>query len=278
VPALLMTAIAKRDEMSWWLAILAIVGIVVVGADALLQQDLDALAMRNALPVLVVCVAGIAWLYRILPGARTILFLGALAGLVLTGVGSWIAMANYPFQSQEQAFTRAIRTGKDQNGSNSIGGFRVGTNPEEQMAAYINANVDGRSKVLTDNAQTFGVILLSGRPEVFFDRVDKGDETFRDVIARPHGRVTYLLIAKQVAGDLIRRRYPTARVRVAAGFSVRFETERYLLVQVASRDPRVPRPPTATATATAGGVIGGGQVGGRALGAEGTAAGGATAP
>lgn len=279
VPALLMTAIAKRDEMSWWLAILALVGVAVIGIGALLQQDLDAFAMRNALPVLIVCVAGVAWLYRLLPAMRTIIFLGGLVGLVLTAAGSWVAMGNYPYQSLEQAFTRTVLSGEDQDGTNSIGGFRVGTNAEERMAAYVNANVRGRSTVLTDNAQTFGVILLTGRPEVFFDRVDRGDETFRDAILRPHSRVGYLLIAKQVSGDLIRRRYPTAAARVAAGFTVAFETERYLLVEVARRDPRRPRVPTgASATQTGGGVIGG-QVGGRAQGAESApTTGGAAAP
>ena len=180
-------------------------------------------------------------------------------------------MREYPFQSQEQAFTRAVLTGDDQDGSNSIGGFRVGTNAEERMAAYINANVDGRSEVLTDNAQTFGVILLSGRPELFFDRVDKGDETFRDVIARPHGRVSHLLLAKQVSGDLIRRRYPTARRDASPPASPwRSRPSATCSLEVARRDPRRPRARAAAPAATGGGVIGGGQVGGAAQGAEGT--------
>jgi hypothetical protein len=278
VPALVMTAISKRDEMSWWLAALALVGVVVMGAGALLSQDFNELAMRNALPVLIVCVAGVAWLYRVLPGMRTIIWLGGLVGLVVTGVGSWIAMSHYPYQSQEQAFVRAVSTGVDQAGRNSIGGFRVGTRSEEQMAAYINANIQGRSTILADNAQTFGVIVLTGRPEAFFDRVDKGDATFRDVVARPFGRVTHMLLAKQVSGDLVRRRYPTAAGRVAAGLTVAYETERYLLLDVPRRDPRRPRPALATGGAAAAG-IGGGQVGGRAQGADGTpATGGAAAP
>ncbi|MEA2139255.1 MAG: hypothetical protein QOG56_2405, partial [Solirubrobacteraceae bacterium] len=185
VPALIVTAIAKRDEMSWWLAILALVSVAVIGAGALIQQDLDPLAMRNALPVLIISVAGAGWLYRVLPSLRTVIWLGGLAGLVLTALGSWNAMKTYPFQGQEQAFTRAISSGADQHGSNSIGGYRVGTRPEEQMAAYVNAHVGGRSTILADNAQTFGVILLSGRPQTFFDRVDRGDGRFRQAVLRP---------------------------------------------------------------------------------------------
>lgn len=275
VPALVFAAVARRDAMALWLAILAFVGLAVIGVGALVEQDLDAFALRNALPVLVVCVAGAAWLYRILPGARMLVLPATIVGLVLTGVGSWIAMKRYPFQNQEQAFARAIQGGADQDGTNSIGGFRVGTGPEERMAAYVNANVAGRSRILADNAQTFGVILLSGRPELFFDRVDRGDDVFRDVVARPHGRVTHLLVAKQVSGDLIRRRYPTGAARVAAGFTVAFETPRYVLLEVARRDPRRPREPASRP----GDLPGGGQVGGRARASDGTpATGGAAAP
>jgi hypothetical protein len=242
IPALVMTAISKRDELSWWLAILALTGIVVMGAGALIQQDFNVLAMRNALPILIVSVAGVAWMYRIFPALRTLIWLLSLVGLVLTGIGSWTAMQSYPFQGQEQAFVRAIQTGADQDGTNAIGGFRVGTSPEQQMASYINAHVSGKSTILADNAQTFGVILLTGRPQVFFDRVDKGDGTFQQVVRQPYGRVRYMLIAKDVAGDLIRRGYPTAASRLDAGLTAVFETERYELLSVAARDPRQPAP------------------------------------
>jgi hypothetical protein len=237
VPALVVTAIRKRDEMSWWLSILALTGVVVVGGGALVEHDLNILALRNALPVLIVCVAGVAWLYRILPSLRTIVWLAAVTGLVLTAIGSWIAMQHYPYQSQEQAFVRAIKTGADQEGMNSIGGFRVGTLPEQQMAAYVNAHVKRRSTILTDNAQTFGVILLSGRPQLFFDRVDKGDDRFEQTVQHPYGHVSYLMIAKNVSGDLIRRRYPTATSRASAGLTTVFETERYALLAVPRENP-----------------------------------------
>jgi hypothetical protein len=269
VPALIVTAIAKRDEMSWWLAILALVSVAVIGAGALIQQDLDPLAMRNALPVLIISVAGAGWLYRVLPSLRTVIWLGGLAGLVLTALGSWNAMKTYPFQGQEQAFTRAISSGADQHGSNSIGGYRVGTRPEEQMAAYVNAHVRGRSTILADNAQTFGVILLSGRPQTFFDRVDRGDGRFRQAVLRPYGRVGYMLMARQASGDLVRRRYPTTATRVAAGLRPVFETERYLLLKVPARDPRRTRGAVAA---------GGGQVGGQARGSDATPSTGTAAP
>ncbi|MDP2709738.1 MAG: hypothetical protein Q8O56_00845 [Solirubrobacteraceae bacterium] len=267
IPALVLAGLSKRDEMSWWLALLAIACIVVLGAGALIEQDLDVLAMRNALPLLIVCVAGVAWLYRILPGLRTLIWVLAATGLLLTSLGSWTAMQHYPFQGSEQAFVRAIQSGEDQSGTNAIGGFRVGTGPEEQMAAYVNRNVEGSSTILADNAQTFGVILLSGRPQAFFDRVDRGDDAFDETVLRPHGDVTHLLMAKQVSGDLIRRSYPTAAARVAAGLTPVFETERYLLLEVADSDPRRPAAPGGATGGTGSGL---GQVGGAAQGADGT--------
>ena len=272
VPVLLLTAIGQRDDMSLWLAILALGMLVLLGADALIHDSFDSLSLRNALPILVVCVAGVAWLYRILPSLRAVVWLLALAGLVLTGIASWIAMQRYPFQGQEQAFVRALRTGEDQDGTNSIGGYRVGSRPEEQMAAYVNANIAGRSQILADNAQTFGVILLTGRPALFFDRVDRGDGTFEQVVMRPHGRVSHLLVSKRASGDLIRRRYPTAASRTAAGLTPAFETERYLLLEVPERDPRGRR------AAVGSGAPGSGQVGGRASGGGGTTTPGAGAP
>jgi hypothetical protein len=244
IPVLLFTAISRRDEMSWWLSMLAITGLVIMGGGALLQQDFNVLAMRNALPVLLVSMAGVAWLYRILPNLRTIIWLLSLVALALTAVGSWYEMQHYPFQGQEAAFVQAISTNASQEETNSIGGFRVGTRSEQQMATYINQHVRGRSTILADNAQTFGVILLSGRPELFLDRVDKGDGTFQSVVQRPYGRVRYMLIAKQVFGDRIRRRYPTVAAREAAGLTTVTETERYVLLSVAARDPR--RPVTTT--------------------------------
>jgi hypothetical protein len=241
---------------------------VVIGSSALIQQDFNVLAMRNALPVLIVCVAGAAWLYRILPDRRTMIWVGALAGLVLTAIGSWNAMERYPFQGQEQAFVRAIKSGGAQEGSNSIGGFRVGTKPEQQMAAYVNANVRGHSTILGDNAQTFGVIVLSGRPQLFFDRVDRGDGVFRQTVLRPYGRVRYMLMAKHANGDLIRRRYPTTASRTAAGLTPVFETERYLLLKLAGRDPRLPR--SGSSKSSSGEASG--QVGGRATPAAGRTA------
>jgi hypothetical protein len=151
---------------------------------------------------------------------------------------AWRAMETYPFQSLEQAFARAVSTGADQEGTNSIGGFTVGIRSEAEMASYINRTISGRHAILTDNSQTYGVILLSGRPRVFFDRVIKGDGVWQSVLRDPYGVVQYMLVAYNPrGGDLIRARYPGLIAGNPKGFKVVYQTSRYVLVKVPGLDP-----------------------------------------
>jgi hypothetical protein len=147
-------------------------------------------------------------------------------------------METYPFQSLEQSFVRAVSTGADQEGTNSIGGFTVGIRSEAEMADYINRTISGRHAILTDNSQTFGVILLSGRPRLFFDRVVKGDGVWQSVLRDPYGVVQYMLVAYNPrGGDLIRAHYPGLIAGNPKGFTVVYQTARYVLVKVAGLDP-----------------------------------------
>jgi hypothetical protein len=133
----------------------------------------------------------------------------------------------------EQAFVRGISTGKSQEGLPSRGGFTVGIAPEAQMAEYIKQNIDGKNVILTDNAQTFGVILLTGRPQQFLDRIDRGDSAWNDLLDAPATPVRYLLMNRNPAsGDLVRNRYPNADAGTEEGLTTVFRTDRYLLVRV----------------------------------------------
>ena len=53
------------------------------------------------------------------------------------------------------------------------------------MAEYIDNNVSRSNSILTDNAQTYAVIMLTGEPEIFFDRVDKSDGPWKEAARRP---------------------------------------------------------------------------------------------
>jgi hypothetical protein len=53
------------------------------------------------------------------------------------------------------------------------------------MAEHVKENVTARRAILADNAQTFGVILLSGRPALLFDRIDEGDGAWKEILGDP---------------------------------------------------------------------------------------------
>jgi hypothetical protein len=179
------------------------------------------LTLRDALPALIVCVAAVAWLHHALPRGRALVWPLALAALVAAGAWSWDAMQRS--EHGERAFVQAVR-----------GGTVAATTDAERAAAdYILGHVAGRAAIAADNAHSFGVILLTGRPELFLDRVDDGDGTFAKVIADPAGDVRYLLAAKQ-PGDLIGMRYPTAAARERAGLVAVYENERYILLRVSA--------------------------------------------
>jgi hypothetical protein len=238
VPAALAIFVMRRDAMGLWLGALVILGLAIMGIHAATAHREGLLTLRDAMPMALTSVVAAAWFYRSANGLRLLAWGATLVVLMIGLFTAYGAMKAYPFQSQEQAFVRAIRTGHDQEGTNSIGGFKVGIRNEAQMARYINQAVKGRHQVLTDNAQTFGVILLSGRPRLFFDRIIRGDGIWQEVLAKPYGVVSYLLVNYAGSGDLIRAHYPSLTGnRRPGGLSVVFRDDRYLLVKVPAKNP-----------------------------------------
>jgi hypothetical protein len=88
-----------------------------------------------------------------------------------------------------------------------------------RVALYAREHVPARNAILTDDAQTFDVMLCDGHPERYFDRVDRGDigwtRALDAVFARrgPVGSVRYLLVARGLRGrlDLMVQRHPSLR-------------------------------------------------------------------
>ncbi|HUY59064.1 MAG TPA: hypothetical protein VMV16_05095 [Solirubrobacteraceae bacterium] len=242
LPLLMLLFFSRREETSLWLAGLVALAVVIVGADALLAGKVSVLTLSDGLTIGLVAFIGAAWIYRASNGAGTLVWLIALALLAATLPLAWQRMQTYPFQNQEQAFVRALNSGEDQEGTSSIGGYHVGIAPELRMADFIDRNIASEHAILTDNAQSYAVILLSGRPGLFFDRVQRGDAIWRTVSENPYGRVAYLLIATQAKQDILRARYPVAANGADPDFRVLFRTSRYILLRVP------PRPPSLTST------------------------------
>jgi hypothetical protein len=242
IPVLIYAFLRSSDVMSLALASFLALGLVIVGADALIQNDLGVLHLSNGLPLALTALLGAAWLFRSHLEARMPIWLATLAVLAAGIPLAWSAMQHYPFQNLEQAFARAVNTGHSQEGSSSIGGFTVGIEPERQMAAYID-RVAGKEKhaILTDNAQTYGVIMLSGRPQDFDNRVNKGDGPWYAARESPYGKVKYMLMAFRAPGDLVRQRYPEAAGGGNPNLTPIFHTSRYVLLRVA-RPPSGSKP------------------------------------
>jgi hypothetical protein len=249
LPALLATFLMQRDEMALWLTSFLALAVVMTAANAWIQQDEGLLNLRDGLPIMLTAVICAGWMYTSLEPFRPLIWGATVLLLVIGIVTCWTQMQSYPFQNLEQSFVRALRTNKSQEGRNSVGGFQVGINPERRMAAYINRYVKRRNSILTDNAQTFGVMLLSGRPQLFFDRIDKGDKVWRQTLRAPWGKINYFLVATQAAGDLIRRAYGANALSGSNPALVPvFRTDRYTLLSVAPQPSATGVAPSAAAT------------------------------
>lgn len=229
VPLLLLTD--ARQRIGGGLALLILINIAYSVISAAVAGSVDVIELRNALPAMVAGCAGIAWVYLRAESLRALVWGLTIVLAVIALPLAWAQMQSFPHQNLEQAFTRAISTGEDQEGSASRGGFQVGVAPEREMANFIeDLDVDGNA-ILTDNARTYGVINLTGEPGLFFDRVDRGDIEWQSVLANPQGKVDYFLIEKTDA-DLILEEYPGADNGEVDGFELITSNERYGLLEV----------------------------------------------
>ena len=238
LPVLLVVFAIYRNVIALAFALLIAINFISTAAGAFIADEIGVMELSDAMPAMLTAIVAAAWLFYSFGDGRMVVW-GATLVLALISIPlAWNAMQNYPYQNLEQAFTRAIDSGDDQEGTSSRGGYAVGIKPEREMAAFIKSRVKDRGSILTDNAQTFGVILLTGRPEVFFDRVDKGDTKWRRTAANPtagDNAVDYMLIAGESGGDQLRQRYPEACDNQVESLEVLYFNDRYCLVRVTGR-------------------------------------------
>jgi hypothetical protein len=233
LPLLLVSALGSRDSLAWGLAGLLLLAAAAIVGDALLEDRADLVSLAAALPLAVASLAASAWLYRAERSWRGFLGILMVAALALAIPLSWNAMRNYEYQDQEQAFTRFLESGDSQEGTESLGGYRVGIDPELAMADYINDRLDpAKNSILTDSSFTYGVILLGGRPDLFVDRADLDEGAWMKVRDSPFGKVDYMLVASNGNTDLIGATYPSLELGAVPGLVPIFHTDRYVLLQV----------------------------------------------
>ena len=232
VPLLVYAAFRRRDELAGWLALCIVAAIVLPGVGVFLRNDGTHVLMRDGLPVLVLSVAGACWLLRSLEGGRAVGAVLVILGLIGSGVYTGYQMTRYEYQNLESAFMNGVRTGDDQEGQITVAGQEAGIVSEQAMASYIRRNITAEGSILTDNSQTYAVMLLTGKPQLFFDRVDRGDGAWRKAARNPGPKVRYLLLSRSTDTDQLSQIYPATATGAVGATQAVYSTDRYVLVTV----------------------------------------------
>jgi hypothetical protein len=226
--ALLVVFVQRRDLMTMSLIVMiglnaAFTWLIVVasGAESYLQLRYNMRAMPIAL-------AGVAWLYLLARRRQRIAVWGVtLVALLVSVPVTARTMETFRIQFREAAFVHAVEgRGKLRD---QLGGAR-------QAARYVTEHVHRKNAILTDDSETFAAMLLSGRPDLFFDRIDRGDSGWQAALDAPFGKVDYVLVIPG-GPDLIVRRYPKIASGGQPGFTPVFRAGKYVLVRVSARPP-----------------------------------------
>ncbi len=232
-PLLLISAFSRRDSLGFGLVVTALFAAAVIVAVALLEDRAAYVSLSTGLPLMIAGIGLLAWLFHEEKDWRFVVVLVLVIGAGAAIPLSWHAMRNYEHQDQEQAFTRYVENTESQEGTASLGGYRVGYEPEAAMADFINNRLKPPpNSILTDSKVTYGVVLLSGKPQLFVDRADYSEGEWLTIRDHPFKKVRYMLVANSGSGDLIRKRYPGLDLGAQPGLVPIFHTERYVLVQL----------------------------------------------
>ncbi|WP_028643311.1 hypothetical protein [Nocardioides sp. URHA0020] len=237
LPALIFVGVARSNPLALWLGILLGAAVVSPALSAALHLTDSPMQLRNALPILVFSVIGGIWIARSAETNNAIVSAVLIVLMLVSIPWTFQAMKSYRYQNLESNFAAALSTRDSQEGAKTLSGATVGTVDEQATADYITANIADKNSILTDNSQTYAVILLTGRPDLFVDRVDKSDGPWKDIAASPAGVVDYLLIATG-DNDLLGQQYPHAADGSDPCLMVIYRTDRYVLLGVpADFDP-----------------------------------------
>lgn len=241
LPALIFFGASKGNPLALWLGLMLAAAIVSPALSVLFDLTDSPMQMRNSLPILLFSVIGGLWLAR--SSETNGLLLSAVLAVLLAASIPWTfhAMKSYRYQNLEAPFAAAVSTQESQEGSTTLSGASVGVVDEQAMADYIEANISDRNSILTDNSQTYAVMLLTGRPDLFFDRVDHSDGPWKAAAQAPAQYVDYLLMSTGAGNDLLSQLYPDAADGADPRLPVVYNTDRYVLVGVpAGFDPDRP--------------------------------------
>ncbi len=232
LPALLFVGVSRGNTLALWLGVVLAVTVLAPAGAVVLHLTDSPMVLRNALPILLVSVIGAIWLARSAGSSATLVSALVVVGLLASIPWTFQAMKTYKYQNLESTFAAAVSTGQSQEGARTLSGQAVGVVDEQAMAAWIRDNVTRRGSILTDNAQTYAVMLFTGRPDLFFDRVDRSDGPWLEAARNPVEHVDYLLLSTDASLDLLSQVYPTAAEGRDPALTTIYTTSRYTLVAV----------------------------------------------
>lgn len=232
LPALLFVGMSRGNTLALWLAVVLAVTVLAPGGAVVLHLTDSPMVMRNALPILLVSMVGAIWLARSAGSSATLVSALVVVGLLVSIPWTFQGMRTYKYQNLESTFAAAVSTGQSQEGARTLSGQSVGIVDEQAMAAWIRDNVTRRGSILTDNAQTYAVMLFTGRPDLFFDRVDRSDGPWLEAARNPVEHVDYLLLSTDTSRDLLSQVYPVAAEGRDPALTTIYTTARYTLVAV----------------------------------------------
>ncbi len=233
LPVVLLSALNRRDGLGFGLLLVGVLAVGGIVGGALLEDRASYVSLSTGLPLMIIALASMAWVFWAESAWRPFVGIAILVGLGAAIPLSWHAMQSYSYQDQEQAFTRFVETRSSQEGTTSLGGFKVGIDPELTMAEYIKDRLHPTTNsILTDSKVTYGVVLMDGNPGDFVDRADYSEDEWLSILDNPVNQVRYMLVANHNENDLIRKRYPGIALGEQPGLVPIFHTERYVLVKV----------------------------------------------
>jgi hypothetical protein len=236
--ALLLTALLKRNMMALVLAGLVFLNAVATAVLTLHTETFHTFELRYNMRAMPLALIGVGWLFYVYSSRalRAAVVIGAIALLIAAIPLTWRTMEHNNNQFEELAFTRALSTGQSQEGTVSFG-IPIELDPQRQAAKWLDEHSTGKHGILTDDAQAYDVMLFSGHPDRFLDRIDLGDAAWTRVLNDPFGKVTYLLVSRTRQADLAALRYPKLLEQGLPGYTRVFENSQWLVYRVAQRDP-----------------------------------------
>jgi hypothetical protein len=231
LPALIFVGVSRNNPLALWLGVLLAASVVSPALSVALNLTDSPMQIRNALPILLFSTVGAIWIARSAESNNMIVGIVLIVMLLASIPWTFQAMKTYRYQNLESNFAAAVSTRESQEGAKTLSGAKVGIVDEQATADYITANISDRNSILTDNSQTYAVMLLTGRPDLFVDRVDKSDGPWKDIARDPARHVAYMLMST-AGNDLLNDMYPTAAAGSNACLPVIYRTDRYVLLGV----------------------------------------------